>query len=238
MPEILEPTLFDTRNHQNPDASVPPGIDPFENADESILGWADSVRARLKAKREAKNNKLNRDRVHQDLPVIETSPSLPTDESLPVIEVIESVSIEGSGEAVGRDRDLPVIEDRKIDTPQAIPEKSKTRNSGCIGTYRKGKSEYYRYSYRIEGKVKHRHIGSVSCKNARHTVAVIKRYLLCESPSRWILYNFFDGPDYPEKDDDFYEAYQKFHRFPYELPPLPTPPGDNPKQPKSRLEEL
>ena len=62
MLEFHEPTLFDTRNYQSPDASVPPGIDPFENADESISEWADNVRARLKAKREAKNNELNRDR--------------------------------------------------------------------------------------------------------------------------------------------------------------------------------
>jgi hypothetical protein len=238
MLEFVEPTFFDTRNYQNPEASVPPGIDPFENADESILGWADSVRARLKAKREAKNNKLNRDRNNQDLPVIETSPSLLNDKPLPVIEAIEAVSMDEAVESVGRDRDLPVIENNQDPTQQGIPEKSKPKNSGCIGTYRKGKSEYYRYSYRIEGRVRHKHMGSVSCKNTRHTVAVIKRWILSEIPSRWILANFFDGPNYPEERDDFSKAYEKMSSFPYELPPLPTPPSDGTKQPKVRLEEL
>ena len=149
MLEFHEPTFFDTRNYQNPDVSVPPGVDPFENASESISEWADNVRARLKAKRKAKNNKLNRDRNIQDLPVIETSPSLPTDEPLPVIEALEAVSLDGSDQSVGRDRDLPVIENNQDPTQQAIPEKSKTRNSGCIGTYRKGKSEYTKHGHRL-----------------------------------------------------------------------------------------
>jgi hypothetical protein len=175
MLEFHEPTFFDTRNYQNPDASVPPGIDPFENADESISEWADNVRARLKAKREAKNNKLNRDRNNQDLPVIETSPSLLNDEPLPVIEAIEAVSMDEAVESVGRDRDLPVIENNQNLTQKAILEKTKGKNSGCIGTYRKGKSEYYRYSCRIEGKVKHRHIGEKKSEYANHTVTLINR---------------------------------------------------------------
>jgi hypothetical protein len=209
MLEFHEPTFFDTRNYQNPDASVPPGIDPFENADESILGWADSVRARLKAKREAKNNKLNRDRNIQDLPVIETSPSLPTDESLPVIEAIEAVSIEGSVQSVGRDRDLPVIEDRKIDTPQAISKQPKSKNSGCIGTYKKGELEYYRYSYRVDGKVRHKHIGSTSCKYSKQMVKNIMSWIDADAPSRWIVAHFLGGQSYPEKQQDCDDAYEK-----------------------------
>jgi hypothetical protein len=238
MLEFLEPTFFDTRNYQNPDASVPPGFDPFENAPESISEWADNVRARLKAKREAKKNKQLNEGRDRDLPVIETSSTLPTDEFLPVIEAIEALPVIENGSSLPTDEFLPVIENSQPLDHQTIPEKKRSKNSGCIGTYRKGKSEYYRYSYRIDGKVKHRHIGGTSCKHTRHTVAVINRYILSEIPSRWILYNFFDGPDYPERDDDFYGAYQKLGSFPYELPPLPTPPTDTPKSSTQRIEEL
>jgi len=238
MPEMVEPTFFDTRNYQNPDASCPPGIDPFDNADEFISEWVAGYRARLEAKRGAKESSESGDRNLDDLPVIEKSSSLPTDETLPVIEVIEAVSLEGSGEVVGRDRTLPVIENHQTDTQQAIPEKSKPKNSGCIGTYRKGKSEYYRYSCRIEGKVKHRHIGEKRSEYAQYTVTLINRWMLTGIPSRWILWNFFNGPDYPERDDDFCEAYQKLTAYPYQPPSPPDAPPDPPKSPIVRLEEL
>ena len=162
MPEILEPTFFDVEEFESPSSKFSPHVDPFSEADEAVLNWADSVRARLEAKREAKKNKQSGDRALESLPVIEASPSLLSDEPLPVIEAVESVGMVESGQNVYRDRDLPVIENNQTLEQTAIPKKSKSKRSGCVGTYRKGKPEYYRYSCRIEGKVKHRHIGSTS----------------------------------------------------------------------------
>jgi len=238
MLEFHEPTLTDLGEFTSPSTEFSPYVDPFSEADESILNWRDSVRARLEARREAKKNKQSGDRNLDDLPVIETSSSLPTDELLPVIEAIEAVSMDASGQSVGRDRDLPVIENNQNPTQQVIPEKSKGKHSGCIGTYRKGKAEYYRYSCRIEGKVKHRHIGEKRSEYAQHTVSLINRWILTGIPSRWILWNFFNGPDYPERYDDLGESYQKFKAYPYQPPSLPDAPPDAPKSPIVRLEEL
>ena len=54
MPEIIEPTFFDVNHYQSPCTDRPPGFDPFEDANESILEWAGNTRARLAAKRVAK----------------------------------------------------------------------------------------------------------------------------------------------------------------------------------------
>jgi hypothetical protein len=209
MPKILEPTFFNTDDYQSHDPSVPPGTDPFENAPVDILAWRDSYKRRQQLKRDAKKNRELSDLEIRCLPVIEKSPSLLNDESLPVIEAIESVSMDASGEAVGRDRDLPVIENNPNPTQQAIPEKTKGKNSGCIGTYKKGKSEYYRYSCRIEGKVKHFHIGSSSSPSTKQMVKRILSWIDVDTPSRWIVSNFFGGPSYPDKRQDCDDAYEK-----------------------------
>jgi hypothetical protein len=209
MPEIVEPTFFNTDAYQGHDPSASTRIDPFENAPVDIIAWRDSVKRRQQLKRDAKKNRELSDLEIRSLPVIETSSSLPTDETLPVIEAIESVSMEGSVQSVGRDRDLPVIEDNQTDTQQPIPEKTKGKNSGCIGTYRKGKLEYYRYSCRIEGKVKHFHIGSSSSPSTKQMVKRIMSWIDVDTPSRWIVSNFFTGASYPDKQTDCDDAYER-----------------------------
>jgi len=175
----------------------------------SIIAWRDSVKRRQQLKRDAKKNRELSDLEIRCLPVIEKSSSLLNDESLPVIEAIESVSMDEAAESVERDRDLPVIETNQSLTQKLIPEKGKSKNSGCIGTYRKGKLEYYRYSCRIEGKVKHFHVGSSSSPVTKQKLSRILSWIEVDTPSRWIVSNFFGGPIYPDKQTDCDDAYEK-----------------------------
>jgi hypothetical protein len=211
-------TLFDLGDYSDQTSEFSPNVDPFSESDDLILAWRDSVRLRLEAKRVAIAQKENRDRLIKSLFVIENSSTLFPDPTLPVIEKPIEINIDAKTDGYGCDDNKPIIEKIETFTDKGLKQKFKPKCSGCIGTYLKKKLEYYRYSCHVRGKVKHFHIGSVLSRSACYTVRLINRWILTEIPSRWILYDFFGQPDYPERDDDFQTGYHNLINLPGDHP--------------------
>lgn len=161
-----EPTLFNLTDYHEP-----PSVGSWdweENAPVHPLveQWQDTVRKRLAEKREQRKRKSDTLSGSITDGVIEKVRHFEQSDKLAVIEnfCAKETGIEKkSTEVKGQDNDPNLFLDPGI---EPVNRYEKKINTGTLGTYKKGDSQYYRYSYRENGKAKHHHIGPCGDRRA------------------------------------------------------------------------
>jgi hypothetical protein len=181
-----EPTLFSLSEYDKP--PPPWSWDWEDNAPVHPLveQWQDTVRKRLAEKREQRKRKPDTLSGSITGGVIEKVRHFEQSDKRAVIESFcaKEIDIEVKKDNIDvKDNDPSLSLDPWDISP--INRYEKKINTGTLGTYKKGDSQYYRYSYRENGKVKHHHIGPCGDRRA---------WKIAQNISYWINM----GRDYKE----------------------------------------